>query len=41
MDQATTLGIYAGTIVLFFAFALAFARWQERKHGHRDNSPEE
>lgn len=41
MDQVTTLGILSLIIVLFLAFGMGVALWQERKYGRKDDSPKE
>ncbi len=41
MDQATNLGILSLIIVLFLGISMAVARWQERRYGRKDDSPEE
>ena len=41
MDQVTNLGILSLMIVLFLAFGMGVALWQERKYVRKDGSSEE
>ena len=41
MDQVTTLPFVSLYIVLLLAFGMGVARWQERRYGRKDDSPEE
>ena len=41
MDQTVLIGMVSLYIVLFLGISMAVARWQERKYGGKDDSPEE
>ena len=41
MEQTVNFAIVSVYIVLFLGISMAVARWQERRYGCEDDSPEE
>ena len=39
--ELSTVELLSLSIVLFLAFGMGVALWQERKYGRKDDSPEE